>query len=108
MIPGDAAARDKSMVFMRAWASGLLTNAACSICGSLRSAMNCPRPVSRRRSSRREMERPTKEIFGRLFILRHQFYETCYDLTYVCSRRIDRVVHNNVDWRLIHNERQRE
>jgi hypothetical protein len=34
MIPGDAAARDKSMAFIRAWASGLLTNAACSICGS--------------------------------------------------------------------------
>ena len=31
------------------------------------------RPVSRRWSSRREMERPTKEIFGRLSKLERQF-----------------------------------
>jgi hypothetical protein len=48
---------------MLAWATGLLTNTACSICGSLRSAMNCPRPVSRRLSSRRETERPIRETF---------------------------------------------
>ena len=62
---GDARRRRgarQSTALMRACASGLLTNTACSMCGSSRSAMNWPRPVNRRRSSRRVMERPMKEV----------------------------------------------
>src|SRR3954466_14651663 len=44
---------------MRAWATWLRTNTACSVSGSFRSATNWPRPNSRRRSSRRGTERPT-------------------------------------------------
>jgi hypothetical protein len=40
--------------------TGLLMKTACAMCGRSRSAMNCPRPVNRRQSSRRGRERPTK------------------------------------------------
>src|SRR6266536_1877067 len=58
--PGAQLARARSTAWMRAWASGLRTKTACSMCGRSRSAMNCPRPVSRRWSSRRGSERPMK------------------------------------------------
>ena len=57
--PGAAAARDRSTERMRACATWLRTNTACSVSGNFRSATNWPRPISRRRSSRRGIERPT-------------------------------------------------
>ena len=53
-----AAALDRSTERMRAWAIGLRMKAACSARGNSRSAINCPRPVNSRRSSRRNRERP--------------------------------------------------
>ena len=57
--PGAAAARDRSTERMRACATGLRTKTACSMRGRTRSATNWPWPVSSRRSSRRNSERPT-------------------------------------------------
>src|SRR5499426_429506 len=57
--PGMAAAADMSTEMIRACASGLRTMAACSIPGNSRSPTKMPRPVSKRRSSRRSTDRPT-------------------------------------------------
>ena len=57
--PGAPPARDRSTELNRcACATGLRTKTACNIRGSTRSAMNCPWPLSSRRSSRRNSEPP--------------------------------------------------
>ncbi len=73
--PGAALACVRSTPRMRAWATELRTKAACSMRGNSMSAMKRPWPVNSRRSSRRGIERPTKEVScGCVMAFSHRTY----------------------------------
>src|ERR1700730_2534105 len=70
--PGRARAAFFSMARMRPCATGLRTMTAWSVCSNTRSSMYWPRPVRKRKSSRRSTGLPTRALVARLrFISDH-------------------------------------